>query len=67
MLVAMSPPSRGIQCVDAGLDSPDGMAVVANLVVKEDRKADRQSQAGQASIDHDHDGCESSLALSMAL
>jgi hypothetical protein len=43
------------------------MAVVANLVVKEDRKADRQNQAGQASIDHDHDGRESSLALSMAL
>jgi hypothetical protein len=49
MLVAMSPPSKGIQCVDAGqrvFDPPEGMAVVTNWVVDEDRKADQQTPDG---------------------
>jgi hypothetical protein len=62
---------------------PDGMAVVANWMVKEDRKADQQNPDGhvvsspgyqrvafentEASTDHDHDGRESSPRLSLAL
>ena len=50
VLVLMTAPSRSIQCVDPGqwvvLDSPDGMAVVANWRVEEDCMADQQNPDG---------------------